>query len=127
MSEANALTRSVGARIRAARADAQRYRELIEALRAGKFQGEERVARAREAEEARRAVMGMVEELGEQGIEVKGLDEGLVDFPALYQGREVYLCWRLGEPEVAWWHPIHTGAAGRQPVRAEDEGWQVWS
>jgi hypothetical protein len=50
------------------------------------------------------------------GIELKDLDDGLVDFPALREGRTVYLCWKLGEPEVAFWHEISTGFAGRQPL-----------
>jgi hypothetical protein len=39
-----------------------------------------------------------------------------VDFPALREGREVYLCWRLGEDEVGYWHELTTGFAGRQPL-----------
>lgn len=52
------------------------------------------------------------------GVELKGFD-GLCDFPSQRDGREVYLCWRLGEPEVHYWHELHTGFAGRQPLRAE--------
>ncbi len=50
------------------------------------------------------------------GVEVKDVDQGLVDFPSLREGREVYLCWRLGEPTIAWWHELETGFAGRQPL-----------
>ena len=50
------------------------------------------------------------------GIEIKDLDMGLVDFYAWREGRVVYLCWRLGEPTVAWWHELDTGFAGRQPL-----------
>lgn len=58
----------------------------------------------------------LVERVQATGCEVKDLDAGLVDFPALREGRVVYLCWRLGEPEVAWWHELDTGFAGRQPL-----------
>jgi hypothetical protein len=57
-----------------------------------------------------------VEEIQAQGILVKDLDTGLIDFPTLRDGREVYLCWKLDEDRVRWWHPIETGFAGRQPL-----------
>jgi hypothetical protein len=40
----------------------------------------------------------------------------LFDFPALRQGREVYLCWKYGEKEIAFWHEVEAGFAGRQPI-----------
>lgn len=56
-----------------------------------------------------------LEELEKLGVELKGPD-GLCDFPARRDGRDVYLCWRLGEPEVQYWHELHTGFTGRQPL-----------
>jgi hypothetical protein len=53
------------------------------------------------------------------GVELKDLNAGLVDFPARFQGREVYLCWRHGEERIAYWHELDAGFAGRQPVVAE--------
>lgn len=51
------------------------------------------------------------------GVLVKDLDSGLIDFPTLRDGREVYLCWRLGEGgRIAWWHEIEAGFSGRQPL-----------
>jgi hypothetical protein len=50
------------------------------------------------------------------GVEVKGVDEGLVDWPHEREGRVVYLCWRLGEGSIAWWHEIEAGFAGRNPL-----------
>jgi hypothetical protein len=50
------------------------------------------------------------------GVIVKDLAEGLIDFPSLLHGREVYLCWRLGEDGIHWWHEIEAGFAGRQPL-----------
>jgi hypothetical protein len=57
-----------------------------------------------------------IETVAALGIELKNIEQGLVDFPALRNGQVVYLCYRLDEPEVTAWHPIHTGFAGRQPV-----------
>jgi len=71
---------------------------------------------------------GLVEALREQieaiqdtGCLIKDIEVGLVDWPALHQGREVLLCWKYGEPEVAFWHELHTGFAGRRPVSELDE------
>jgi hypothetical protein len=50
------------------------------------------------------------------GVHLKDIDEGIVDFPSRMSGREVYLCWRLGEDRVTHWHAIETGFAGRQPL-----------
>jgi hypothetical protein len=49
-------------------------------------------------------------------IVVRDLDRGLVDFPAVIDGREVYLCWLLDEPQVTHWHAIESGFAGRKPL-----------
>jgi hypothetical protein len=60
-----------------------------------------------------------VSELQRLGIELKDYRLGLVDFPSLREGREVYLCWRLGEAEVAYWHELDAGYAGRQKITPE--------
>ena len=57
-----------------------------------------------------------IQQLVDWSIELKDLQTGLVDFPALREGREVYLCWQLGEPDVGYWHEIDTGFSGRMPV-----------
>jgi hypothetical protein len=49
-------------------------------------------------------------------IVLRDIATGLVDFPALIAGRQVWLCWRLGEPTVAWWHDLERGFAGRRPL-----------
>lgn len=54
------------------------------------------------------------------GVDLKDPAIGLLDFPALRRGIVVYLCWRYGEPRVAFWHPIEAGYAGRQPIDGED-------
>jgi hypothetical protein len=55
-------------------------------------------------------------ELEEHDIVVRDLDAGLVDFPALRDGEEVYLCWLLDEPAVSHWHAVEAGFRGRQPL-----------
>jgi hypothetical protein len=58
-----------------------------------------------------------VDHLHEQGIEIKSIDHGLIDFPAERDGRVVYLCWRLGEgPVIRFWHEIADGFAGRKQL-----------
>ncbi len=52
----------------------------------------------------------------ETGCIVKSIDEGLVDFPHLREGREVYLCWKNGEPDIGYWHEVDAGFAGRTPL-----------
>lgn len=53
-------------------------------------------------------------ELGEEGIQIKDVRRGLVDFPHLKEGREVLLCWQLGEETISYWHELETGFAGRR-------------
>src|SRR4051812_14526810 len=59
-----------------------------------------------------------VDELRDLGVEPKGAVEGLVDFPCLLDGKLVLLCWKLGEPEVLYWHDLDSGFSGRQPLTA---------
>jgi hypothetical protein len=59
------------------------------------------------------------ERLEEMEVLVRDLDRGLVDFPALVDGREVYLCWQLDEPAVSHWHGLESGFAGRRPLGRE--------
>ncbi|MFP5356418.1 MAG: DUF2203 domain-containing protein [Gemmatimonadota bacterium] len=58
-----------------------------------------------------------VDHLRDQGIEIKSIDHGLIDFPSVRGGRVVFLCWRLGEgPEIRYWHEIEAGFAGRRAL-----------
>ena len=57
-----------------------------------------------------------IEEVQELGCVIKDLDMGLIDFPTTFQGQEVYLCWRLGEPAIAFWHGVDEGFAGRKAI-----------
>lgn len=61
-------------------------------------------------------VRRLLSSLQEQGIVIRDIDRGLIDFPALIDGREAYLCWELGEDSVDWWHGPEEGFSGRRPL-----------
>ena len=71
---------------------------------------------AAEVDRLERSLARTVDEIAELGVEIKDVDEGLVDFPALRGGETVLLCWRLGEDEIAYWHTVDGGFAGRRPL-----------
>jgi hypothetical protein len=71
---------------------------------------------AAEVDRQARSLARMVDDIVELGVEVKDLDEGLVDFPALRGGETVLLCWQLGEDEIGYWHSPEDGFAGRRPL-----------
>ena len=58
----------------------------------------------------------LVDEIFDLGVALKDVEQGLVDFPAIRDGRIVYLCWKQGEDEIRFWHDVDTGFAGRQPL-----------
>lgn len=70
-------------------------------------------------EAAARILKDTVEAIQETGCQLKDLDTGLVDFPTLYRGKEVYLCWKLGEPDIGYWHAIEDGFRGRRAIDSE--------
>jgi hypothetical protein len=59
-----------------------------------------------------------VRELTQLGVELKDYFTGLIDFPSLLNGQPIYLCWRLGESDVGYWHDLEAGFAGRQKLMA---------
>ncbi len=77
-----------------------------------------------EAELIRLRVRGIVDQMGafvarldRWSIALRDIESGLIDFPALLAGRQVWLCWRIGDPdEITWWHELDTGFAGRHPL-----------
>jgi hypothetical protein len=81
-----------------------------------------RVDRERAAEDkARRDTAGLrlraiLENFEQSGVQIKDLDKGLVDFPTLFRGEEVCLCWRLDEASIQFWHGTHEGFAGRKAI-----------
>jgi hypothetical protein len=57
-----------------------------------------------------------VSRIDKLGITLRDIESGLVDLPALVAGRQVWLCWRLGEPRVEWWHELESGFGARRPL-----------
>ena len=85
------------------------------------YYSEELAQSQAEMEVEEEKLAGYIDELTKLGVELKGPD-GLCDFYSIRDGREVYLCWRLGEPEVMHWHELNAGVAGRQPLTAHASG-----
>ena len=76
------------------------------------------VEQKKSREEAALALKAAIERLQEFGCLVKDLDIGLIDFPTLFHGEEVYLCWKLGESGIRFWHGVDEGFRGRKPIDA---------
>jgi hypothetical protein len=74
---------------------------------------------AAEVERVARELAKTIDDIVAHGAEVKDLDEGLIDFPALRHGETVLLCWKLGEDEIRYWHTVEDGFAGRQELPLE--------
>jgi hypothetical protein len=64
-------------------------------------------------------VGALLERIHQHGCLVKDLDTGLLDFPTLYAGREVYLCWKFGESRIEYWHGVDEGFGGRKVIDDE--------
>ena len=77
-------------------------------------------ARVREQKSRRESIAlrlkEVLEKIQESGCVVKDLDIGLIDFPTQFRGEEVYLCWKLGESGIQFWHGVHEGFRGRKPI-----------
>jgi hypothetical protein len=72
-----------------------------------------------EVETLGRRLARLVDDIHAHGAQVKDPDTGLIDFPALRNGETVLLCWQLGEDEIAFWHPVDDGYAGRRSLPLE--------
>lgn len=66
-------------------------------------------------------LQSLVTDIGSRGCHLKDLSSGLVDFPTIWEGREVYLCWKLGEHQVGYWHELEAGFSGRQSLEVEPD------
>ena len=90
------------------------------AMQGGVVVDRDAVLQSRARRDSLRAQLkGAMEKLQEYGCVIKDLDIGLVDFPTLFHGREVYLCWRMGEPGIRFWHGVDEGFAGRKQIDGE--------
>ncbi len=113
------LVRSIATDIVAKYRDLDGLRGRLELLRGTRREGlpaahrEEVEQVEHEFERVKNEFCALAEELRGLGVELKGPD-GLVDFPAIRDNREVCLCWKLGEPEVMFWHDREAGFGGRQ-------------
>ena len=101
--------------------DYGRWRTRVKALDTGRAGGvpleeETRVRLQREVRLLAADLRSHLAELGALGLDCKSLDEGLIDFPSVVDGVPAFLCWKVGEARVEWWHPRDAGFAGRQPV-----------
>ena len=65
-----------------------------------------------------------IEKLLELGVIVKELEQGIVDFYSIYEGREIFLCWKLGEREIEFWHELEDGYLGRQHISLLEPNYQ---
>jgi hypothetical protein len=98
--------------------DYRQFRELHETCRSPRGKG-----KSPDAEKARAKYLAITdrlsdlkEELDKVGCELKDCQAGLIDFPGRLEGREICLCWKLGEEKVAHWHELDTGYGGRRPI-----------
>jgi hypothetical protein len=88
----------------------------VKAAANGNLLEEEVHGTQREAQRLTEELNKLMTKISDLGCEIKDIEQGLVDFPSLREGREVYLCWRLGEQEVAFWHELDAGFSARQPL-----------
>ena|ERR1700722_19486957 len=125
LEQANATLPLVRAIVRDITVLAQELRDRHERLvhlrpseRSGRSEAhqEELTQAQMEFERGQARMQELERELVQLGIELKDYFVGLIDFPCWMDGREVYLCWRLDEAEVAFWHEIDSGFAGRQKL-----------
>jgi len=115
--EANALLDRVDPMLRALRSARERLTDAeAHQLLAGAAPGNGGGASGRQVGEAFLEVRDLLGELAELGIVVRDIERGLIDFPALRDGREIYLCWELGEERIAYWHELEAGYGGRRPL-----------
>jgi hypothetical protein len=126
LAEAQSLIPRVGGLLREAVSLKSEYQEAEEAVQAiaqriallgGMLVNREQVIDVRNRlAEARSKLRTAIEQVQEFGCVVKDLDMGLIDFPTLLRGVEVYLCWKLGEPAIAFWHGVDEGFRGRKAI-----------
>ena len=124
--EAESLLPEVERSLREAIAQKERYEMAGESLRSVaqrvSLAGGSLVDRGAIMEDrARRDASGerlkeAVEEIQALGVLIKDLDIGLIDFPTLFRGQEVYLCWKFGERGIRYWHGIEEGVRGRKEI-----------
>jgi hypothetical protein len=109
--------RMVAIRTEAAPLEA-RWRTIVVAIgsNGGSLDREEATDLRAALERAQAEVEELLDEIVGHGVQVKDVDTGLLDFPAMIDGEEALLCWRVGEGQIAYWHTLDGGFAGRTPL-----------
>ena len=97
----------------------RRYEVIAANSRSDTGETGEQLALREEVEKIARQINVYLEELSSVGCVLKGFDDGLVDFYSRLEGRDIFLCWKLGEDDIAHWHELDAGVAGRQPLVPE--------
>src|SRR4051812_8475991 len=106
------LVKRIVADIVAQHTKAAQHRETLEHL-----SGAKDISRAQaDLEASITRLQDLVDELSDVGVELKDYEKGLIDFVGRHDGRDVCLCWKLGEERITHWHEISAGFAGRKPV-----------
>lgn len=95
------------------------YEILAASATADEGESPEQVALREEVDQIAQRINALIQELTSVGCEFKGFEGGLVDFRARIGDRDVLLCWKLGEPKIAYWHEVDAGFAGRQELIPE--------
>ena len=118
VAEANALIPRLRDLIARVQAEKQRMLEMKPELEQAqkRYMLDWGMPRGAEYIEILEAFQHALKEIEDLGVVVKDFDLGLCDFPHKRDGRVVYLCWKLDEEEISWWHDTDTGFAGRQPL-----------
>jgi hypothetical protein len=106
------LVQRIVADIVAAHAKVLGFRRTLEDITAAKQQA----AVQRDLDSSVTRLEELVDELSNLGVERKDYESGLVDFVGRHEGRDVYLCWKLGEERIGYWHELNAGFAGRKPI-----------
>lgn len=96
-----------------------RYEVIAANAKAEDGETDEQVALRQEVDQVAQRINNFIEELSSVGCVFKGFDGGLVDFYSKLDGREIFLCWKLGEPEIMYWHETDAGFVGRQELTPE--------
>ena len=101
------------------RACVARYEVLAGQSRSENGETDEQITLRTEVDRVARRIADYLSELEGVGCTFKGFDDGIVDFLSEQDGRDILLCWKLGEPEITHWHELDSGFAGRQLLTAE--------
>ena len=120
--EANERLAEVRPLLEQLRADRDRVAEIQRELERGRQtngsaeHAEQLTEMEGEVRDIVRRMQTTVSQIDAWGITLRDISSGLIDFPALANGRPIWLCWRLGEDDIAWWHEVNTGFDSRQPL-----------